>query len=131
MISVLDASAAVEMALGKEQAPDFNRMLIESEIVLAPDLFVSEITNVFWKYQTFANISDSQCFEGIEFCVNLVDDYIKTKDLYREVFFQSVAVKHSVYDVFYLVIARRHGARLLTCDKKLKNLADRLNIPAT
>jgi predicted nucleic acid-binding protein len=129
MISILDASAAVEIALGKDEAPVFNRMLIKSEIVLAPDLFVSEITNVFWKYRKFTGISDSQCIEGIEFCINLIDDYVETKELFREVFSQSVSVNHSVYDVFYLVIARRHSARLLTCDRKLKNLAERLNIP--
>ncbi len=128
MISVLDASAAVEIALGKEQAVIFNKVLLNSEIVLAPDLFVSEITNVFWKYRTITGISDNQCTEGIEFCLNLVDDYVKTKDLWREVFSQSVVEKHSVYDVFYLVIARRNSAQLVTCDKKLKKLAVKLNI---
>ncbi len=128
MITILDASAAVEIALGKEQAVIINKVLLNSEIVLAPDLFVSEITNVFWKYRTITGISDNQCTEGIEFCLNLVDDYVKTKDLWREVFSQSVVEKHSVYDVFYLVIARRNSAQLVTCDKMLKKLAVKLNI---
>jgi len=129
LITILDASAAVEIALDKEQSVKFKEVLIESEIVLAPDLFISEITNVFWKYRRFTGISDSQCVEGIEFSINLVDDYISTKDLWREVFSQSVSENHSVYDVFYLIVARRNSARLITCDKKLRKLAERLHIP--
>ena len=30
---------------------------------------------------------------------------------------------HSAYDLFYLILARRTGAKLLTLDKKLSSLA--------
>lgn len=129
MISIVDASAAVEIALEKDQAIKFKKALAMSEMVLAPDLFISEVTNVFWKYRTLTDISDSQCIEGIQFCIELVDDYINTRDLWREVYSQSVAEKHSVYDVFYLIIARRNSAQLVSCDQKLNRLAAKLQIP--
>ena len=129
MISVVDASAAVEIALDKERAQEFKRALADSEIVLAPDLFVSEVTNTFWKYRTLTDISDAQCVAAIQFCLEMVDDFVSTKELWREVFSQSVTSKHSVYDVFYLVVARRNSARLVTCDKKLKHLATEMKIP--
>ena len=129
MISVVDASAAVEIALFKEKAQEFKAALAESEIVLAPDLFISEVTNAFWKYRTATEISDSQCVEAIQFCIEMVDDFVGTQELWREVFSQSVKSKHSVYDVFYLVIARRNSAQLVSCDMKLKRLATEMQIP--
>ena len=129
MISVVDASAAVEIALYKEKAQMFKAALAASEIVLAPDLFVSEVTNAFWKYRTVTEISDNQCVDSIQLCLEMVDDFISTKELWREVYSQSVSFKHSVYDVFYLVVARRNSAQVITCDKKLKQLATKLQIP--
>lgn len=129
MISVVDAGAAVEIALYKEKAQVFIAALAASEIVLAPDLFVSEVANAFWKYQTVTEISDSQCVDAIQLCLEIVDDFVSTKELWREVFSQSVTSNHSVYDIFYLVIARRNSAQLVTCDKKLKHLANKMQIP--
>ncbi len=129
MISVIDTSAAVEIALNKEKAETFKTVIAESEVVLAPDLYVSEVTNVFWKYRRLTEITDAQCREAIHICLEMVDDFVSTKNLWREVFTQSVASGHSAYDIFYLVTARRNGAQLLTCDKKLITLADQLQIP--
>ena len=129
MITVVDASAAVEIALFKDKAHVFKAALAESEIVIAPDLYISEVTNAFWKYRTVTGISDSQCLEAIQLCLEMVDDFVSTKELWREVFAQSVSSKHSVYDVFYLVVARRNSAQLVSCDKKLKQLATKMQIP--
>ena len=49
MIVVLDASAAIEIILQLDQARLFEKTLSDSELVLAPDTYPSEITNVFWK----------------------------------------------------------------------------------
>ncbi|MDF1569143.1 MAG: type II toxin-antitoxin system VapC family toxin [Spirochaetaceae bacterium] len=129
MISVIDASGAIEIALYKERAQEFKRVLADSEIVLAPDLFVSEVTNAFWKYRTLTEFSEGQCVAAIQFCLEMVDDFVSTKELWREAYSQSVTSKHSVYDVFYLIVARRNSARLVTCDKKLKRLATEMQIP--
>ena len=53
MITVLDASAAVEIVLDKADSLRFRDLLLQSELVLAPDTFPSEITNTFWKYALY------------------------------------------------------------------------------
>ncbi|CAK8712925.1 hypothetical protein GMJAKD_02190 [Candidatus Electrothrix aarhusensis] len=47
MIAVLDASAAVEVVLQRPMAGHLNRYLSEADWVVAPTLFISEVTNVF------------------------------------------------------------------------------------
>lgn len=64
MIIVLDASAAIEIALNREHSNTFREILRNSDLVIAPDIFPSEITNVFWKYASFSEMSIDQCERG-------------------------------------------------------------------
>jgi len=128
MIVVLDASAAVEIALGRKNSGEFRELLRQSDLVLAPDTYPSEITNVFWKYASFSDLNVEKCEKGIDYCLDLIDDYIATKNLCREVFSESIKTEHSAYDLFYLIIARRHNASIITSDKKMKKTATELRI---
>ena len=128
MIIVLDASAAIEIALNKESGNSFRELLLNSDLVIAPDTFPSEITNVFWKYAYHSNMEKDKCEKGIDYCLDLVDDYIDTKSICREVFLESINNEHSSYDIFYLVVARRHNASLITKDKKMISIAKNLKI---
>ena len=128
MTIVLAASAALEIALNRESGELFRGELKKSDLVISPDIFPSEITNAFWKYASFSNLDIEKCKEGINYCINLVDDYIQTRAICTEVFTESVILEHSAYDIFYLIVARRNGALLLTKDKKLKKKAKELNI---
>jgi predicted nucleic acid-binding protein len=128
MIIVLDASAAIEIALNKESGKIYQEILLESDLVIAPDTFPSEITNVFWKYGFHSNMEKEKCEKLIDYCLDLVDDYIDTKSICREVFFESMNNEHSSYDIFYLVVARRHNAAIITKDKKMITIAKKLKI---
>lgn len=41
---------------------------------------------------------------------------------------EAAARQHPVYDLLYIVLARRHGAHLLTLDARLSNLAADMGI---
>jgi predicted nucleic acid-binding protein len=128
MILVLDASAAMEIALDRDEGQNFKGLLKRSELVLAPDIFPSEIANSFWKYGSYSKIESEKCEKGIDYCLDLVDDYISTVSLCREVFSESMKNKHPAYDLFYLIVARRNNAFVLTKDKKMREIAQELKI---
>ena len=115
---VLDASAAIAIALG-DGATDVG----EIEEILAPDLFIPEVVNGIWKYHRFSGFSVPRCEELLELATGLVDSIIPTRGLYRETFMLARATKHSAYELFYVVLARREGVALLTHDKALHKLA--------
>lgn len=119
MIAVIDASAAVEITLQRDSAAKLMVLLTEAEWVIAPSVYVAEISNVFWKYQSFTDLSQSECETHLDAAMALPDDLISDKDLYREAFKLGCTLDHSIYDMLYLVLARRHNATLLTMDKKL------------
>ena len=129
MIIVLDASGALEIALEKGKAKTFLGFIQEADIVISPDTFISEVTNAFWKYRRFSQFSDDICLIGIEFCINLIDDFLKSNDLWREAYHEGIKNKCSTYDMFYLVSARRNSAMLLSMDKTLNTIANKSGIP--
>ncbi|BBO86513.1 hypothetical protein DSCO28_70790 [Desulfosarcina ovata subsp. sediminis] len=125
MILILDVSAAVEIVLQRKNGEHFRHHIESAKWVLAPGLFIPEVTNVFWKYYTFGNLSIEQCEKGIDFSINLPDEYCNDKMLYREAFSLSCQSEKPTYDMFYIVLARRNSGYLMTLDKTLATIADR------
>jgi predicted nucleic acid-binding protein len=123
MTIVLDTSGAVEIALENEKASEFLAVLQKADIIIAPDIYVSEVTNVFWKYRSFSQFTDDACLKGIEFCVNLVDDFIDSKEIWREAYLEGTKRATSTYDMFYLVVARRNAGLIISMDTKLNLIA--------
>ncbi len=56
MIVVLDASAAIKIVFQQSSIKTLSEYLKKTDWVIAPDIFISEITNVFWKYHQFENL---------------------------------------------------------------------------
>ena len=131
MIIVLDTSAAVEIVLARDSADRLTNIVGEADWVIAPTLLISEVTNVFWKYQKFADFPYAECEKSIEQAVSLPDEYFNELDLYRESFKLGCTLDHPIYDVLYLVLARRHNAMLLTMDKKLMAAAIKIGVDVT
>ncbi len=128
MTVVLDASAALEIFLNKQDTDKFNKIIAQDDLILAPDTFPSEITNVLWKYANYSDFDFEKCETGISYCIELIDDFVDTKEICHEVFAESIKSKHSSYDIFYLIVARRNNSTLLSKDKKLIQIAKSLGI---
>lgn len=123
MIAVLDVSAAVEILLGRKEAAALRDRVAEAEWVLAPSLFTAELCNVFWKYHEFNSLSRATCENAIARGLTLPDTFTDDRELYREAFAMACLCRRPVYDMLYLVLARRQSAHLLTMDRALKKLA--------
>jgi len=128
MIAVLDVSAAIEILLQKEKKEIFNDIYKEASWVIAPDLFVSEISNVLWKYYKANVIAHVDCIQYVEDGINMIDDYINAKELWKEALGEGIKNNHSIYDMYYSVLARRHDATLITNDGPLATICDELKI---
>jgi len=123
MIAVMDASAAIEIVINGRNSGGLLAWIRKADTVLAPDLYVPEITNAFWKLSRQPGFGETRCLESIETALQLVDHFESTLSLYREAFDLSYRFHHSVYDMLYVSLARRNAAHLLTLDRKLKHLA--------
>ena len=129
MIIVLDASAAVEVALERKHSKTIMPLFEAAEWIVAPDLFPSEIVNTAWKMHAFSAMPHDDCLDLIDDAIALIDDFYDTKQMAREVFALASQTKTAAYDSFYLSLARRLDATLVTMDKKLARTAHGITIP--
>ena len=122
MTGALDVSGAMEILLQKEKADGFSKVLRESTLVVAPDLYVSELTNTLWKYCTAKILTKDECIQYIQDGINFVDNFIDSREIWHEAFSEGITNKHSIYDMFYLVATRRNSGCLITNDSVLATI---------
>lgn len=118
MKAVMDCSAAVHIAQRTETGEDFRWLLCQADAaVLAPSLLYAEAGNAFWKYHKAGLMDKARALEGTAATLDLVDEFVPMSELYEEVLAESMRLHQPIYDMFYLVLARRNGAVLYTTDK--------------
>ena len=122
MIVVLDASAAIELLLQRPAAEQLHQALEDADYILVPDLYVAEVCNALWKYTRAAD-DDKSAVTSVEDAMALPDEFVSSRELYREAFSFAVQSGHPVYDCLYAILARRNNAQLLTVDRRLAALA--------
>lgn len=122
MSAVLDASAAIQLVLNGPHAVVV-RAAVESEAtILAPDLYVAEVANTLWKYVRAGHLATEAALASLADANELVTRFVRGEDLAAEALHEAVRLDHPVYDLLYLVTARREAATLVTCDQKLHRL---------
>ena len=128
MIAVLDVSGAIQVLLQKDKASLFDAKIKGASWVIAPDLYVSELSNVLWKYHKAKVLTREDCIQLVEDGLNLIDDFIDAKELWKEALGEGIKNSHSMYDMYYAVSARRNDATLITNDGPLADICKELNI---
>ena len=128
MILVLDTCAAVEIVLNRKHAAVLSKHLTNADWVITPYLYIPEVTNVFWKYYQFTDMPKEKCEEAIEQAVALPDEYFDEELLYREAFSLACLSSRPVYDMYFLILARRNNGFLLTLDSSLLETAKKNSI---
>jgi predicted nucleic acid-binding protein len=126
---VLDASAALRLVLDPAGQHAIAAHLGLADAVYAPALFASETANALWKLVRAGQLTGPSALRMQRHCFDLVDRCIDDAELLPEALVLAIDLDHPVYDALYLVAARRMGAKLLSFDRKLLRLADRLDIP--
>ena len=102
MIIVVDVSAAIEIIFQREKVNRFKSIYNQGSWIIAPDLFIAEI--------------------------DMIDDFIKTRELWKESLAEGIKNNHSIYDMYYAVLARRNDATLITNDGALARVCEKLSI---
>jgi len=128
MIISIDVCGAMEILMQRENAEKFGRALQEATLVIAPDLYVSELTNTMWKYCRAKLLSMDECTQCIQDGINYVDRFVDSSDLWREAFSEGINNNLSIYDMFYMVATRRHDGTLITNDSVLAAICKNNNV---
>lgn len=123
---VLDASAAVRLILGDPDAAPLAQAIREAALVLAPELMLSEVANTLWKLQRVALLADLDPQQLLADARDLVDRVEPDRHLQAEALALACHHNHPLYDCLYLALARREAATLISTDRRLQQLAERV-----
>jgi predicted nucleic acid-binding protein len=137
---VLDTSAAANIILRTPQSLALIDVLSKAQHVLAPTLFHSEISNVLWKQVQFAatatspevlntgtDLNHDTALNLYQQAISLIDQFIPDADLAVQATSLAIKQHHPAYDMYFVATAQRYAASILTLDKKLISLCQRLD----
>ena len=68
------------------------------------------------------------CLQYAQDGIDMVDDFIHTGELWKEALSEGMKCNHSIYDMYYLVLARRNGGTLITNDGVLAKMCTEAHI---
>lgn len=128
MIAVVDVSGIMQILLQMPKSESFSSILQEATLVLAPDLYVSELTNVLWKYYSAKKLSKEECLAYIKDGIDFIDDFVSTKDIWNSAFLAGINNEHSIYDMMYMISAKNYNAVLITNDKDLSVICEKNDV---
>ncbi|MFN6132037.1 MAG: type II toxin-antitoxin system VapC family toxin [Synechococcaceae cyanobacterium] len=123
---VLDASAAVRLILADPAAADLAERVGGAALVLAPELMLTELANTLWKLQRADRLNGLDPQELLAEARELVDRLEPDRHLQAEALALACHLNHPVYDCLYLALARREAASLISSDRRLNALAERV-----
>jgi predicted nucleic acid-binding protein len=123
---IVDASAVVRIIEGSEPAASFQEALLQADLVLAPELMLTEVANALWRLQRAGQLEADGLQRRLSRAVELVDVIEPDRHLQAEALALACHLDHPVYDCLYLALARREAAVLVTADKRLQQLAARV-----
>lgn len=124
---VLDCSAAIHIVRGTDEGLGLAQLLRTREIssIMAPDLLYAEVGSALSKYWRAGYMDVLQVKRLAEAAIGLVDISVPMNELHVEALAESLRLGHSIYDMFYMVLARRNDAILMTSDRRLNALCER------
>ena len=128
MTLVIDVSGIAQILFHQEKAGKFSKIITEADYIIAPDLFVPELTNALWKCHFMGKYDRDECCRLIDDGLNFIDSFINSRTIWQEALDESIKHRHPVYDMLYAVAARRNSGTLVTNDGDLAKICKKLQI---
>jgi predicted nucleic acid-binding protein len=73
-------------------------------------------------------LTKEECIQYMQDGINYVDAFIDGKELWQEAFSEGINNNHSIYDMFYMIAAKRVDGILITNDSVLSTICKNNNV---
>lgn len=119
MTLVVDASVALKWYLDEPLSENARAILASDEMLVAPELIISEVANAAWLRLNKGDISVTQAKEILTELPGAFLSLVPETGLAFRALEIATELRHPVYDAFYLATSERWNAPLVTADRRL------------
>jgi predicted nucleic acid-binding protein len=127
---VVDASVAAKWFAPEPGSRAAAEVLEGAQRIVAPDLIVTELANVFVRKIALGAFTLAQArgaFYGLD---DLIDDIVPTRPLALPALRIAAELGHPAYDCFYLALAQARDIEFVTADRQLARAVARISLRA-
>ena len=114
---VIDASVAAKWLAPEPDTPLAEALLADD--LIAPDLLYAEVANILWKKQLRGEMDAATTQIGARWLLQVPLQVHDSASLLADALALALQLQHPAYDCFYLALARRVDAPLVTADRRL------------
>ena len=114
---VLDASVAAKWLAPEPDSPQAQALLADE--LVAPDLLYAEVANILWKKQLRGEIDGATAQVAGRWLLQVPLQVHDSASLLADALAMALQLQHPAYDCFYLALAQRLDAPLVTADRRL------------
>jgi predicted nucleic acid-binding protein len=119
---VVDASVVAKWVL-REDGSDRANALRDEAGLIAPSLLASEVGNALWKAVRRGDIARDDAVAALRSVLGPFDELVPGEALHTRALELAIDLRHPIYDCFYLALAEREAAALVTADTRLLAVA--------
>lgn len=124
MTMVVDASVAALWVLDQDGSTRAHALRSQDEMI-APSLIASEIGSALWKAVRRGDVTRADALLAIEATLLPFTSLVPDEELQSRALALAIDLGHPIYDCFYLALAERERAPLVSADKRLVAAAKR------
>ncbi len=116
---IVDASVVCKWYLPEDNHNLAKRLLTDELSLLAPELLFAEVGNVLWKRLRRETVDPKEMNRIHWHLSRSLHRVVPLSDLFVPALRIATIIDHPVYDCFYLALAERENAPLMTADERL------------
>ena len=119
MTLVIDASVAVKWILPEPGSNEAAALRAPGAELIAPSLVVAELGSALWKKHLRSEIARRDVVSALRLAVSQFTGMVPAESLAESALEFALNVRHPVYDCFYIALAAREKAPLVTADENM------------
>jgi predicted nucleic acid-binding protein len=119
---IVDASVVAKWVFAEDGSDRANALRHEPRLI-APSLLAAEVGNALWKAVRRGDMAREDAVAALRSLLGPFDELVPSEALHTRALELAIDLQHPIYDCFYLALAERENAPLVTADTRLLGLA--------
>ena len=119
MTLVVDASVAAKWVAFEPGSAAAIEVRRHDDHLIAPSFAIAEIGNALWKKVSRREMNRNEAVSAFRLAVSHYAEFVPFEDFGEAALELAIALRHPIYDCFYLALAERENAPLATADEAM------------